>query len=79
VLLNGRRVLDEFQLALNIRLEVQAGLLMVGTTGTGVYTATLPSGARVIGWSVNLQSSYGITKELRMRLTERVAALASES
>jgi len=79
VLLNGRRVLNEFQLALNNRLEVQAGLLMAGATSTSLYTGTLPSGARVIGWSVNLQSSYGITKELRMRLTERVGALASES
>jgi len=79
VLLNGRRVLDEFQLALNSRLEMQVDLLTSGRTSSSLYAGTLPSGIRVIGWSMNLQSSYGITKELRMRLAERVAALAAES
>jgi hypothetical protein len=79
VLLNGRRVLDEFQAALNIRLEVVPDVLAVGKARTWLHTATLPSGVRVIGWSMNLQSSYGITKEMRTRLSERVAALALES
>ncbi len=79
VLLNGRRVLDEFQLALNSRLEMQDDRLTGGRTSTSLYTGTLSSGVRVIGWSMNLQSSYGITKELRVRLTERVAALASKT
>jgi hypothetical protein len=79
ILLNGRRVLEEFQLALNSRLEVQVDLVTVGRTSTSLYVGALPSGVRVIGWSMNLQSSYGITNELRMRLTERVVALASQT
>jgi hypothetical protein len=79
ILLNGRRVLDEFQLALNGRLEMQVEVLAVGRTSTSLYMGALPSGPRVIGWSTNLQSSYGITRELRMRLAERVATLASEN
>jgi hypothetical protein len=76
ILLNGKRVLEEFQLALNRRLDMQLDLLTVGRTSTTLYVGELPSGVRVVGWSMNLQSSYGITKELRMGLTERVAALA---
>lgn len=30
---------------------------------------------KVIGWSVNLQSSFGVTNELRSLLAERVGSL----
>jgi hypothetical protein len=77
VLLNGRRVLEEVQLALGSRLEMDGVPLLVGRTSTSLYTGTLPSGVPVVGWSINLQSNYGVTNELRMGLSERVAALAS--
>jgi hypothetical protein len=77
VILNGRRVLDEFQRALGSRLE-EVAVWDDGRISAALYTGTVLTGLRVIGWSMNLQSSWGITTEMRKRLAERVAGLAGE-
>jgi hypothetical protein len=77
VLLNGRRVLEECQLAFNVRLIPQSQPVSDGRISSSLYLGTLASGIRVIGWSMNLQSSYGISNVLRGRLRERVADLAA--
>jgi hypothetical protein len=42
---------------------------------TRLYSATLFGRVRVLAWSTNLQSSFGVTAQLRAELPKRVAAL----
>jgi len=42
---------------------------------TKIYCGAIGS-AHVVGWSTDLPSSFGVTKESRAKLTQRVAGLA---
>jgi hypothetical protein len=69
LLLNGRSVIDGFLTALGAYLSQVHG---VGATDfySGRY-----EGVDVIGWSTNLQSSFGVTRELRRAIADRVGDL----
>jgi hypothetical protein len=77
LLLNGRAVVETCSKALNWTLEV------VGTTTFGRSRCELFSGAigsvSVAGWSVNLQSSFGVTKALRASIRDWVASALPEA
>lgn len=47
-----------------------------GLPDTRLVTATILGGLQVIGWSTNIQSSHGVTEELRAELALRIADLA---
>ena len=74
LLLNGRAVVDTFCSVLKGQLE-SVGTIADRTVTTTIYVGTFGN-ARVVGWSTNLQSSFGVTKELRSQLAQRVAELA---
>lgn len=78
-MLNGRRVLEECQQAFNVRLMLQGQPVSDGRVSSSLYFGTLTSGIKVIGWSMNLQSSHGISNVLRGRLRERVADLVADA
>lgn len=46
---------------------------------TRLFTGTVLNRIRVIAWNVNIQSSRGVTNELRCLLAERVGQIAQES
>jgi hypothetical protein len=79
LLLNGRRVMTEFTQSLKCQLQVQRELQ--GVNGpvqlvTGHYREKL----LVIGWSVNIQSSFGVTHKLRTAVADFVReAVANNS
>jgi hypothetical protein len=73
--LNGRSVLTAFERVLGGRLRPTGSVVQDG----GVTTTPLPRrdrGGEAIGWSTNLQSSFGVTKTLRARLAAAVQSLA---
>jgi hypothetical protein len=74
LLLNGRRVIDELAAATGFVPKL-ADRLQWGTREAGVFTGWIHD-IRVVGWSPNLQSSFGITNQLREELGATVAALA---
>jgi hypothetical protein len=74
LLLNGKAVVDVFRGALEGQLE-QVGTIADRSVTTKIYVGAIGN-ARVVGWSTNLQSSFGVTKELRAKLAQRVAELA---
>ena len=45
---------------------------------TRLFSGLLFGRVRIFGWSTNIQSSYGVTKERRQRITKRVAEWAAE-
>lgn len=65
LLVNGRRVLDELSAAFGLRLEVVGRLAGPGARTTELRAGAGPLGIPSFGWSVNLQSSFGVTLGLR--------------
>jgi hypothetical protein len=75
LLLNGRSVLTAFERVLGGHPRpIGAPITDRGTT-TKIYQADI-EGVRVLGWSTNLQSSFGVTRALRAKLAEQLAPFA---
>ena len=70
LLLNGRAVINGFATALGAQLS-QVATVDGGRTTTAFYAGRYER-VRVIGWSTNLQSSFGVTSELRRQIASRV-------
>ena len=70
LLLNGRAVINHFQAAFDCQLTQTAGV-----DRTSFCHGTV-LGVQVIGWSTNIQSSFGVSNELRRRMAVRVQELA---
>lgn len=75
LLLNGRRVISGFTERLGGRLRRESRDVQDRAITAAIYTGEIDD-VRVIGWSTNLQSSFGVTRLFRQRLAERVAELA---
>jgi hypothetical protein len=78
LLLNGRSVLTAFERVLGGHLRLVGSPVTDGGTTTKIYQADI-EGVRVLGWSTNLQSSFGVTRVLRAKLAEQLATLADPS
>lgn len=71
LLLNGRRVMTEFAQSLKCELQVKRELQ--GANGrVQLVTGNYQDKMRIIGWSVNIQSSFGVTQELRAAVADFV-------
>ena len=74
LLLNGRKVCEEFQEWSGIQFSYSPFEIPKGKNAhimTGLYNGRV----KVIGWSANLQSSYGISTEDIDRLANKVKAI----
>lgn len=75
LLLNGRTVLTEFERWSGVvysREKIQGPAKRMAE----VVEAKLPSGIKVIGWSTNLQSSHGVTRDFRCSLAKIIKEIA---
>lgn len=73
VLLNGRGVCREVEKRLGVTLrELESIPGPIGKPAK-LYAGRLPCGPAFVGWSVNLQSSFGVTKDFSERLAMRVS------
>ena len=73
--MNGRTVLDTFARWSRQEWEVAAEFPGLKGKLARVYSFMLPKGLRVLGWSTNLQSSFGVTKKFRHDLGAALAKL----
>jgi hypothetical protein len=71
LLLNGRAVLRAFQEVLGGRLDREKETVSDLSVAAQIYSGSIGD-VQVIGWSTNLQSSFGVTSDLRTRLAEAV-------
>jgi hypothetical protein len=71
LLLNGQAVIAAFQAVLGGRLVREPEKVVDRSVTTQVYTGHVGQ-VHVIGWSTNLQSSFGVTNALQIRLAEVV-------
>jgi hypothetical protein len=74
VLLNGRTVIDWFTTALGASLE-QSVIEITDSVVVRFSTGRLSQGQTVVGWSTNLQSSFGVTAAHRDGISEQVRSL----
>jgi hypothetical protein len=75
LLLNGRSVIDAFRSTFGGQLNPD-GTVTDRSVTTKIYVGDFGN-THVVGWSTNLQSSFGVTKELRALLAQRVAEIAT--
>jgi len=77
LLLNGRGVIR--QVAKRLQVELQECAVLDGNShqSTTLFTGLAFEKVRVIGWSTNLQSSHGVTKERRQDIASHVGGLAN--
>lgn len=77
LLLNGRGVINAYVGANQTALK-QERVITDRTVRCELMVGTGPRGFLVIGWSTNLQSAFGVTKELRRMLAEAVAEVFAQ-
>ncbi len=75
LLLNGRGVMQAFKATLSARLNEERKTVSDRSVTARLYTGRYGDVA-VIGWSTNLQSSFGVSTKFRSALAARVAELA---
>jgi hypothetical protein len=76
LLVNGMGVVRQLQPTVNASLDEVEPIVGFGNHDTRLFTGTILDRVRVIAWSTNLQSSFGVTSELRTEIAERVGELA---
>lgn len=76
LLVNGMGVVNQLQMTIAGSLEEQEPIVGYASSNTRLFSGMLFDRVRVIAWSTNLQSSWGVTDELRSELPKCVAALA---
>ena len=77
LLINGSGVKGWFEHALRCSMERLPDSVTSETVTTRFFEGEAPGGARVVAWSTNLQSSFGVTSELRRMIADRVEKLCS--
>jgi hypothetical protein len=73
VLLNGRQVLDQV-LATGLATPEEVGAIPFNGSRCRLYAGD-GSGVRWVGWSTNLQSSFGVSTAFKLHLAERLTEL----
>ena len=79
LLVNGNAVMRQLQRIGNFELQEVDGIIGFAHQDTRMFVGRMFDRVRVIGWSTNIQSSFGVTTELRDELAERVEELANET
>lgn len=79
VLLNGSSVIHMFESAFRCSLQRLPTLLCDRTVTTQIVHGRAFNDLLIIGWSTNLQSSFGVTNVLRQKIATEVAELAAHA
>ena len=75
LLVNGSGVVRQLCRRLAVTLDEVDRIQGLGQYPTRLLAGTTTSRVRVIGWSVNLQSSFGVSSQLRSEIARRVGKL----
>lgn len=76
LLVNGMGVVRQLQQTFTATFNELEPIVGFGHRDTRLFMGTVLDRVRVIAWSTNLQSSFGVTTELRAEIAERVGKLA---
>lgn len=76
LLVNGMAVIRQLKNTIGQDLEEIEPMVGYARQNTRMFVGSALGRVRVVGWSTNLQSSFGVTKELRAELANRVGKLS---
>jgi hypothetical protein len=76
ILVNGMTVLQQLKRLLLIEFEELTPIVGLSHRDTRLFYGEVFDGVRVVGWSTNLQSSWGVTRELHNELADRLTHLS---
>jgi len=79
LLVNGMGVIRQLVRSLHCSLKEQSPIAISGICKARVFCGEVCGRVFAIGWSANLQSSFGVTSEFRSLLAARVGLLAGEA
>lgn len=79
LLVNGMSVLRQVRRIIACDLEEVESIVGLAHRDTRLFLGTIFNRICLVAWSTNLQSSFGVTTELRDKLAGQVAKLASQS
>lgn len=74
ILLNGRTVIDSFKEWTDVKLNIMQFEIRKGKS-IEIVTGMYKNRVKIIGWSVNIQSSFGVSKEDIYQLACKVKSL----
>lgn len=77
LLLNGQSVIRHFRKMFNAELSAYKTLTEHGHVATRIVRGTIFDRIQVIGWSTNIQSSFGVTTERRQAISQVVSEIAN--
>jgi hypothetical protein len=77
LIVNGMTAIRQLNHRIVDDLEEVAPIVGCARLDTRLFVGSAFGHVRVVGWSTNIQSSFGVTRELRIELAKRVGALAS--
>ena len=73
-MLNGRSVINEFKDTFDCELDLYTKL-EEGTLSSEIYLGYMFNRVKVIAWSINLQSSWGVTNAFIETIAQTVSKL----
>lgn len=79
LLLNGASVIDQFLARTDTSLDEVDRITDFGRIKPKLWVGKILQNIKVVGWSTNIQSSFGVTRELRSEIARRVGLLAHQN
>ncbi|MBD2704616.1 hypothetical protein IC229_28520 [Spirosoma sp. BT702] len=75
LLLNGKSVIETVLKTYNLTFHYHSKMLATKSAHTKLLIGIGSHGIPVIGWTINSQSSFGVSNELRQMIAEEVSIL----
>ncbi|KAB8140335.1 hypothetical protein F8S13_24190 [Chloroflexia bacterium SDU3-3] len=75
LLLNGKSVINAFSQTQKIKLRELPEMLRHRSAKTQIFVGTGFQDITIIGWTINIQSSFGVSTEFKQMLAQRVAEI----
>ena len=76
ILVNGSDVINQLQTHIDAVLEEVDPIIGFARAKTRLFVGLVLGRIKIVGWSTNIQSSFGVTRELKEEIARRVGLLA---
>ena len=76
LLVNGSGVINQLQTHTDAALDEVDPIIGFGSAKTRLFVGSIIGRIKIVGWSTNIQSSFGVTRDLRIEIARRVGLIA---
>ena len=78
LLVNGAGVIGQLKKYTVAKLDEVDRIVGYANVDSKLFVGTLLGRIKIVGWSTNIQSSFGVTRELRGEIARRVGLLTHQ-